>query len=130
MRTRAYRPEFPACLEERSLLSGVAGPSADPVVFTRRRFNFIAEHMRGGFQLFVRNGDVAQLHNEINEVAVWIPFVRADGLQASINRIVDRMQRDISANVPYAIRTASNDVIAVTRADLQARAHSGDVVVR
>ena len=46
MRTRAYRPEVPGCLEDRSLLSGVAGLSADPVVLPHRRFNLVAEHMR------------------------------------------------------------------------------------
>ena len=130
MRTRAYRPEILACLEDRSLLSGVAGLTADPVVLSRRQFHFIAEHMRLGFQLFARYRDVSQLHNEINDVAVWIPFGRVDGLQVSINRIVNRMQHDLSANVPSAIRKAGNDVIAVTRADVEARAQAGDVVVR
>ena len=129
MRTRAYRPEILGCLEDRSLLSGVAGLTADPVVLSRRQFHFIAEHMRLGFQLFARYRDVSQLHNEINDVAVWIPFGRVDGLQVSINRIVNRMQHDLSANVPSAIRKASNDVIAVTRADVEARAQAGDVVV-
>jgi hypothetical protein len=130
MRTRAYRPEILGCLEDRSLLSGVAGLTADPVVLTRRQFHFIAEHMRLGFQSFARNRDVSQLHNEINDVAVWIPFGRVDGLQVSINHIVNTMQHDLAANVPHAIRNAGNDVLAVTRANVQALARAGDLVVR
>jgi hypothetical protein len=129
MRTRAYRPEILGCLEDRSLLSGVAGLT-DPVVLTRRQFHFIAEHMRQGFVTFARNRDVSQLHNEINDVAVWIPFGRVDGLQVSINHIVNTMQHDLAANVPHAIRNAGNDVLAVTRADVQALARAGDLVVR
>ena len=131
MRTRAYRPEVPVCLEDRSLLSGVAGLSADPVVLPQRRFNFVGEHMQQGFVLFARDRDVIQLRGEIiDDVAVMIPFGRVDGLGVSINRIVNRMQHDLSAHVPHAIRSALNDVIAVTRADVKARVQAGDVVVR
>jgi hypothetical protein len=130
MRTRAYRPEIPGCLEDRSLLSGVAGLTADPVVLTRRQFHFITERMRLSFQSFSLNRDVSHLHNDINDVAVWIPFGRRDGLQASINQIVNRMQHDLSANVPHAVRNAANDVIAVTRADVESLARAGDLIVR
>ena len=50
MRTRAYRPEVPGCLEDRSLLSSVAGLSADPIVLTRREFNLIPEQIQEAFQ--------------------------------------------------------------------------------
>jgi hypothetical protein len=130
MRTRAYRPEVPGCLEVRSLLSGVAGLSAHPVVLSRRQFNFVAEHMRIGFDLFVRHRDVSQLRGEINDLVVMVPFGQVDGLGVSINRILNRMQHDLSANVPRAIRAALNDVIAVTRADVEARVRAEDVVVR
>jgi hypothetical protein len=53
-----------------------------------------------------------------------------DGLGVSINRIVTRMQHDLSAHVPHAIRSARNDVLAVTRAEVKARVQAGDVVVR
>jgi hypothetical protein len=129
MRTRAYRPEVPGCLEDRPLLSGVAGLSAHPVVLSHRQFNFVAEHMRMGFDLFARYRDVSQLRNEINDVVVMIPFGQVDGLEVSINRIVNRMQHDLSAHVPHAIRSALNDVLAVTRADVEARVRAGDVVV-
>ncbi len=130
MLTRAYRPEVPCCLEDRSLLSGVGGHSADPFVYSRRQFNAFAEHIRIGFDLFVRHRYVPELHDEINDVIVWIPFGRVDGLEGSINRIVDRMQHDLSAGVPHAVRSAYNDVIAVAHADVEARVKSGDVVVR
>ena len=65
-----------------------------------------------------------------DDVVVMIPFGRVDGLGVSINRIVNRMQHDLSANVPHAIRSARNDVLAVTRAEVEARVRAGDVVVR
>ena len=130
MRTRVYRPEVPVCLEDRSLLSGVAGPSADPVMFSRHQLSFIVEHMQDGFDLFARNRDVSQLHNEIDDVVVMIPFGRVDGLRASIDRILTRMQNDLSAHVPHAFRRARIDVNAVIRADVEARVQAGDLVVR
>jgi len=130
MRTRAYRPEVPGCLEDRSLLSGVAGPSADPVIFSRHRLSFIVEHIQGGFDLFARYRDISQLHSEIDDVVVMIPFGRADGVRGSINRIVTRMQNEISAHVPHAFRRARIDVNATIRADVEARVRAGDVVLR
>jgi hypothetical protein len=130
MRTRAYRPEAPVSLEDRSLQSGVAGPSAQPVVLLHRRLNFILDHMRGGFVLFTRYHDISQVHSEIDDVVVMVPFQRVDGLDVSIDRIVDRMRQDLAAHVPGAIRSASNDVIAATVADVLARVRAGDVIVR
>jgi hypothetical protein len=99
-------------------------------VYTRRQFNFFADHVRSGFALFGRYRDVSQLHDEINDVVVLIPFGRVDGLGISINRIVDRMQHDLSANVPHAVRSAYHDVISVAHAGVEARVQSGDVIVR
>ena len=130
MRMRAYRPEVPGCLEDRSLLSSVAGLSADPIVFTRREFNLIPEEIQAAFQFSRRNGDFPHLHEEILDAVVNIPFGRVDGLAVSINGILNRMQHDLSAKVPHAISSARNDVIAVTRADVEARAQAGDIVVR
>jgi hypothetical protein len=121
MRTRAYRPEVPCCLEGRSLLSGVAGLSADPVVLPRRKLNLVAEQMRLSFQLFARDVEVTHLGDELYDVAVIIPFGRVDGVGVSINRIVSRMQHDLDANVPHSVRSALNDVLAVIRADVKAR---------
>lgn len=130
MRTRAYRPEVSDCLEDRSLLSGIAGPSADPVVFSRRQLNRIAEHIEMGFNLFARYRDLSQLRGEIDDVVVMIPFGRVDGVRPSIERILFRMRRDIFAHVPLAFRTARNDVFDTIRADMQARIQAGDLVVR
>ena len=130
MRTRAYRPEVSGCLEDRSLLSSVAGLSADPIVFTRREFNLIPEQIQEAFQSARRVGDFTDLHDEILDAVVNIPFGRVDGLAVSINGILNRMQHDLSAKVPGAISSARNDVIAVTRADVEARAQAGDIVVR
>ncbi len=130
MRTRAYRPEVPGCLEGRTLLSGVAGLSADPVVLSHRRFNVVVEHLEIGFELFGRYRDFVQLHNEIDDVIVMIPYERVDGLDASIDRIVNRMKHDLTAHVPHAVRSAFRDVIAATRAEVEARVRAGDVVLR
>ena len=130
MRTRAYRPEVAGCLEDRSLLSGVTGPSADPVILSRDRLNFVAEQILTDFDTFARNRDIIQLRNDISDVIVIIPFGQVDGLERSINRILHRMQHDISANVPHAFRSALNDVLAMTRAEVEARIRAGDVVVR
>src|SRR5262249_31375900 len=92
--------------------------------------HFVAERMRAGFDLFGRYRDVAQLHDEIDDVVVMIPFGRADGLRVSINGIVNKMQHDLSAHVPHAVHSALNDVLAVTRADVDARIRAGDVVLR
>ena len=130
MRTRAYRPEVPQCLEDRSLLSGIPGLSADPVVLPRRKFNMFAEEIRVTFQTFARDRLASDLHDRIFIYGVMIPFARVDGLGVSINRILDRLHRDLAANVPDAIRSARTDVLAVIRADVQARVRAGDVVVR
>ncbi len=130
MRMRAYRPEVPGCLEDRSLLSSVAGLSADAIVLTRREFNMIPEQIQEAFHFFRQGYGVLHLHDEILEAVVNIPFGRVDGLAVSINGILNRMQHDLSAKVPHAISSARNDVIAVTRADVEARVQAGDIVVR
>ena len=130
MRTRAYRPEVPGCLEGRSLLSGVAGPSADPVIFSRHRLSFIVQHMQQGFDLYARYRDVSLIHNEVDDVVVMLPFGRADGVRGSLDRVVNRMQREISAHIPLAFRRARIDVNAVIRAQVEARVRAGDLVVR
>ena len=130
MRTRAYRPEAPGCLEGRSLLSGVAGPSADPVIFSRHRLSFIVQHMQQGFDVYARYRDVSLIHNEVDDVVVMLPFGRADGVRGSIDRILTRMQNELSAHVPHAFRRARIDVNAVIRADVEARVQAGDLVVR
>src|ERR1700733_4642909 len=129
MRTRAYRPEVPGCLENRSLLSGVAGTSADPTVLTRREFNLVPEEIRSAFQEYRQGFGIEELHNEILDAVAPIPYGQADGLGSSITRILKTLQRDIHAKDPQAINSAVNAVIAVTRADVQALAQAGRIVV-
>ena len=112
------------------LLSVVAGHSAGPIEYSRRDFNFVVGHIRAGFDLFNRYHDVSQLRDEIDDVVVLIPFGRADGLEGSIDRIVDRMLHDISAKVPHAVTSALNDVLAAARAELEARVRAGDIIIR
>jgi hypothetical protein len=95
-----------------------------------RQLNTVAEQMRWGFQMFGRDRDVPHLRDDLDDFAVMIPFWQVDGLKASINHILHRMQHDLSAHVPHAILSARNDVLAVTRADVVARVQAGDVVVR
>jgi hypothetical protein len=86
--------------------------------------------MHTGFNLYVRYRDIVQLHNEIDDVVVMIPFGGVDGLEKKIDGIVDRMRDDLAAHVPLAIQSAFIDVIAVSRAEVEARVQAGDVVVR
>ena len=130
MRTRAYRPEVPGCLEDRALLSGVAGPSADPVVLLHRKFLKVGEQIRLDFQLFARDRVVSVLREDLYNIAVMIPFGRVDGLGVASKRIVDNLGHDLAAHVPHAIRSARDDVLAATRAEVEARVRAGDVVVR
>lgn len=130
MRKRAYRPEVPDCLEGRSLLSVVAGPSPNPAVISPQLLTKVTQQMQLGFQLFARDRVDATLRDDLYNVAVIIPFGRVDGLGVSINRIIDKMQQDLAAGVPRAIRLARNDVLAATRAEVLARVRAGDVIVR
>jgi hypothetical protein len=130
MRTRAYRPEVSGSLEDRSLLSSVAGLSADPIVLTRSEFNLVPERIQEAFYTFRKGFGVSELHDDILNAIVNIPFGRVDGLAKSINGILKMMEQDIHAKVPDAISSAQNDVIAVVRADVQARAQAGDIIVR
>ena len=130
MRTHAYRPEFSGCLEDRSLLSGVAGVSADPVVLPRVWFQFVNQEMRVNFVEFTKNRDVPDLRGDLKDVAFLLPFAKADGLGASINVILKTMQQDLASDVPDAVRLARNEVLAATRAEVEARVQSGTVVVR
>jgi|GEM_PF-3171500 len=130
MRTRAYRPEVSGCLEDRSLLSGVAGLSAHPVVLSQSRFYKVAEQVRLGFQLFSRDHDFDIIPDHIHGVVVWIPFGKVDGLNVTIDDTLDKLQQDLSAKVPNALNTARNDVLGAIRAEVKARVQAGDVVVR
>ena len=130
MRTRVYRPEVPDCLENRSLLSAVAAASAGPSLLTRREFNLVPEEIRSAFQEFRLGFGIEELHDEILDAVASIPYGQAVGLGSSITRTLKTMQRNIHAKDPQAINSAVNNVIAVTRADVQALAQAGRIVVR
>ncbi len=130
MRTRAYRPEAPNSLEDRSLLSGVARPLVNPVVISAAEFGGITRQMRVDFQMYARNGDNELLQTQLLQVAVRVPFGGVNGLGISINSILRNMEQDISGGVPRAIRTATNEVIAATHANLAASIRDGLVIVR
>lgn len=130
MRTRAFRPEVSDCLEGRLLMSGVAGRPADTYVFTGRQFKVFAVHLQIEFDIYTHIKDIDHLRNGLDDLIPLIPYARADGLHAKVEHIVGQMRRDIRANVPHAIRRAANEVLAVTRAELEARVQAGDVVIR
>jgi hypothetical protein len=130
MRTRAYRPEAPRCLEDRSMLSGVVGPSADPVVFPRGQLIVISRLMQSDFLTFSRSHNISDLRHDLNNVILMVPFGRADGLVASISRILDTMRHDLHARVPNAARTGLADTFAVVGGDISARVRAGDLVIR
>lgn len=135
MRRRAFRPEAPDCLEGRSLLSGAAGMSAEPIFLSRRRLSKSIDHIRLEFTIFARDRGHSRYHNderlreELRDAAVVIPYGRADGLGVTINRILDRMQEDLAADAPHAIRSAFKEVVIVTLSDVRVRVRAGDVIV-
>ena len=130
MRKRAYRPEVPCCLENRSLLSGVTGLSAGPTVITRREFNRVPFRVRTAFLAFRQGSGISPLHVDIFDGLAIFPFVHADGLVTSINGIFRTLKHDQCARVPGAVSSAQSQVLAAIRADVQARVRSGDLVVR
>ncbi len=130
MRKRAYRPEVPCALENRSLLSGVSGLSPNLTVITRREFNRVPERVQLAFVAFRHGNGISLLHADIFDGLAIIPFVHTDGLVTSINGILKTLKHDQRARVPGAVNSAQNQVLAAIRADAQALAQRGDIVVR
>jgi hypothetical protein len=130
MRERAYRPEVPCCLENRSLLSSVPGPSPNPTVITRREFNRIPEQVQLAFVGFRQGNGISPLHDDIFTAMAIIPFAHADGLVTAINGILKTLKHEHRAKGPAAVTSAHNEVLAAIRADMQSLAQRGDVVVR
>ncbi|WP_422929086.1 hypothetical protein [Singulisphaera sp. PoT] len=130
MRTRAYRPEAPRSLEDRSLLSGFGGPAADPVVMTSRQLDTILEQVRLNFQLYAENGNVPRLREQLQIAVKNVPFGRIDGLGISFNAIVQRMRRELNARqLFHPVAQASNRAVAAVNVEVQNRVASGDLVV-
>ncbi len=130
MHKRAYRPEVADFLETRKLLSAAATRTAEPYPYSRRLFTFTAEHIRLGFYLYNQYRDIDQLHAEISDVAVHVPFQKADNLGPRIETILDRMQESIAGHVRNAVRSAQNEVVALIRTDVMAHVKAGEVVIR
>ena len=130
MRRRAFRPEVPGRLEDRSLLSGVAGLPGGPVVLSIPQLNQQIEHMQSSFAYFSRYREIPHLLNELHDDAEMIPFSRADGLDESIDDIVERMQEGLAARAPHPVRSARNELMIVIRSNIMARIRAGDAVPR
>ena len=130
MRTRAYRPEVSGCLESRLLLSNVAGRPAAPYVLSGHQVKLFVVHLASEFSIYEHIKDITHLQHGLEDLIPFIPYAYADGLPAKFDHILGQMRRDIHSNAPHPIRTASNEVLAVTRAEIEARVQAGDVVLR
>lgn len=126
MRKRAYRPEVPAPLDDRSLMSGVA----EPVVLPLRQLRLATERVQLTFSAFTRNFTFSQLRDDLQSDVAVIPFGRADGLGSSIDRIVDGLQDDLQTLSPFAVRSAERRVLATIRGNIAIRVRAGDLVLR
>jgi hypothetical protein len=91
---------------------------------------FARQQIVQGFELFARDRVYFHLYDQIHDGIVVIPFGLVDGLGVTIHRIVNRMQQELSARDPHAIRSAQDDVLDATLAEVQARIQAGDLVVR
>ena len=105
---------------------GTVGPS-------RRRVASPAqpdlEHIKFAFGEFTPFRVVYVLREDLHDVAKAVPFGRVDGLDATIDRIVDRMQHDLSAHVPHPIRSAQHALLVAIHSNVVARVRAGDVVL-
>ena len=132
MRKRAFRPEVPGCLENRSLLSGLAGrPKHPPVVFSHQRLARAIGQVNDGFDVFTQHHDVSQLRFELNRASAvaLVPFGRIDGLRVSYNRIINKMRHDIHARIPGSVEAARHEAVALTEATVEARIRAGDLII-
>lgn len=131
MHRRAFRPEASHLLEDRSLMSGMGRPSADPVVIRTARINGIYDQIQLSFKLYLRQRDFDRLGEIIQPVAVLVPFGRQDGLNVSISEALDQMKRDLAHGVGVqSVFSTYDKVIDLTRTELLSRIQAGDVVVR
>ena len=129
MRRRSYRPEPPTSLEDRSLLSGVAAASVGPVAVTSRRLGDVFDRVGLSFTAFTRNSQIDLLRGEVLGEASQIPFTGVNGVESSINAIIDDLQGDRRSHSPMAARLAQRQVVNVIRASVLARVRAGDLVV-
>ena len=143
MRNRAYKPLVSDRLEDRALLSSVAGlhhnqtrPSHHPYILKREQYTKFANHSRLTFEVLVKDLGPSHPFNDehlresLYNVAVLIPFGGVDGLGVRINQIVDQLEDDLNARTPHAIHSASLKVVAAGREVVMARVRAGDVILR
>lgn len=130
MHRRAFRPDFSGGLEARSAPSSLAAPTGDPVVFSQRQLAQVTGRVQISFAVFSRFRQVPRLRDELVGDTLPIPFRRADGLDESIERIVDRMEEGLTDRVPGAVRAAQHEVVMTIRVNVANRVRSGDVVLR
>lgn len=130
MRRRAFRPEAPAALDDRSLMSGVVGPSAGPVVLPIRQLRLVVDRVQLTFSAFTRNSTFSQLREDLLSDVAAVPFGRADGLEASVDRIVVGLHDDLQDRAPFAVRSAERRMIATIRQDVAIRVRAGDLILR
>ena len=130
MRTRAYRPEAPWLPGRPIPVIGRRGTLGRSYRFHASSVRRRARQIQDAFYLFRQGGGIPELHDEINEAVVAVPFGRQAGLAASINRTLNTLRQDMHAKVPQAVSIAHNEAIAATRAAMQAQAQAGNVVAR
>lgn len=135
MRGRAYRPVISDSLEDRALLSGAAVRPHGPAYLSHKTLDKVVGHTLLAFRIFVKDSAPTHpysdehLRESISNVAVMIPYGKVDGLGIKINDIIDRLEDEIRARTPRAIRTAATEVVAATLETVAARVQAGDVVV-
>lgn len=132
MRRRAFRPEPPGPLEDRSTPSGAAAAAApaEPVVFSFRRLERVTAHIQYSFSFFTRFHQYSRLREELKSDVIPIPFARADGLAEVIDAVVDDLQDEFPSGSPRAVHRAQKEVIATMRVQLANRVRAGDVILR
>ncbi|QEH36701.1 hypothetical protein OJF2_52860 [Aquisphaera giovannonii] len=129
MRRRAFRPELPGQLEDRSLASVAAGSPGHPAVFRKGMVNDIIREVHSQFLVYIRYRDPTLLREQIDRNVTLIPYSRADRLLDSIDGILHDMLRDQAAGAPRPVLKASNRTIALIRSDVVQHVKAGDLVL-
>ena len=129
MRRRAFTPDALGRLEDRVVLSHVAGLSQGPVELSDLRFNMAIGLVKKDFELFATSGDLERLRAMLAEHTKGIPFHQVDGLGTKVDAILVQMQSDIASEAPRPISTSHHRVVGAIRADVKARIDDGSIVV-
>ncbi len=129
MRRQAFRPVFSGALEDRSSPSALAAPVAEPVSFSIRQVNQVTDRVQIAFSVFGRFRQISQVRDDVGLDVAPIPFSRVDGLQESVDRILDQMEEQLAHRTPGAIGAARREVVVAIRASVANRVRAGDVVL-